>query len=183
MLCNINVNLLLNSNRSNCLHSVLSSPYRATARSIASHWMWVFGTNSVSCPPNALSRRLSLPSSSLASPHWLSPTKLPCSKPPASTSLWVLILPQRRQIPHESHENLVSHCLCRFSESALATHPTRTPWPSLMVWLWTAHKCTMLGSDPLQTWCSPLPASCFHCKWTMQRRGCLAPSACYVEVK
>lgn len=85
---------------------MLSSPCRATVPSIVSHWTSVFGTSSVNCPPNASSRRLSLPSSSLASPHWPSQTRSPCSKPPAWTSLWVFILPQHRQKTHESWERL-----------------------------------------------------------------------------
>lgn len=41
----------------------------------------------------------------------------------------------------------------------------------------------MPGSDLSQTWCSPLPTSCSHWRWMMQRQDYSAPSACSVEVK
>lgn len=82
--------LSMSQNGLSCLNSVLSSLCRATAQSIGSLWTSVFGTSLVNCPPNASLRQLSLPSSYLASPRWASLTRSPCSKPPASTSLWVL---------------------------------------------------------------------------------------------
>lgn len=90
-----------------CLYSVLFSLRRATVRSIVSLWTSVFGTSLVSCPPNASLRRLSSPNSYLASPHWPSLTRSPCSKLPASTSLWVLVsLSADKNTPWESWERL-----------------------------------------------------------------------------
>lgn len=107
-------------------------------------------------------------------------------------SLWLLLHSNKRTlriahyIPKQKRQifcPLQLHPLnSRFWGSAPATHPTRTLWPSQMVWLSTVLRCTTPGSDRSQTWCSPLPISCSHWRWTMQRQDYLAPSVCFVEV-
>lgn len=67
--------------------------------------------------------------------------------------------------------------------SALATLPTRTPWPSLTGWPWPALRSTTLDLDHWQIRCSLLLGSCCRWRWMTQRAGSSAPSASSLEVQ